>query len=80
MRMGTQQQQALGQTLCLKDSKYRENTTVMCLSIGTPKNNKISICPKWKIKDGLSYLFHSFKNKYFNKIPLGNMLHFQNKL
>ena len=21
----------------------------MCLSIGTPKNNKFSICPKWKI-------------------------------
>ena len=24
-------------------------TTVMCLSIGTPKNNKFSICSKWKI-------------------------------
>ena len=23
--------------------------TLMCLSIGTPKNNKFSICPKWKI-------------------------------
>ena len=23
--------------------------TVMCLSIGTPKNNKFSICSKWKI-------------------------------
>ena len=23
--------------------------TLMCLSIGTPKNNKLSICPKWKI-------------------------------
>ena len=22
---------------------------VMCLSIGTPKNNKFSICSKWKI-------------------------------
>ena len=21
----------------------------MCLSIGTPKNNEFSICPKWKI-------------------------------
>ena len=24
-------------------------STVMCLSIGTPKNNKFSICSKWKI-------------------------------
>ena len=32
------------------------------------------------IKDGLPYLFHSFRNKYFNKILLGNMLYFQNKL
>ena len=23
--------------------------TVMCVSIGTPKNNKFSICSKWKI-------------------------------
>ena len=23
--------------------------TVKCLSIGTPKNNKFSICSKWKI-------------------------------
>ena len=23
--------------------------TLMCLSIGTPKNNKCSICPKWNI-------------------------------
>ena len=23
--------------------------TLMCLSIGTPKNNKFSICTKWKI-------------------------------
>ena len=27
-------------------------------------------------KDGLPYLFHSFRNKYFNKISLGNMLYF----
>ena len=33
-----------------------------------------------KFKDGLPYLFHSFRNKYFNKISLGNMLNFQNKL
>ena len=32
------------------------------------------------IKDGRPYLFHSFRNKYFNKISLGNMLYFQNKL
>ena len=33
-----------------------------------------------KFKDGLPYLFHSFRNKYFNKSSLGNMLYFQNKL
>ena len=32
------------------------------------------------VKDGLPYLFHSFRNKYFNKISLGNMLYYQNKL
>ena len=32
------------------------------------------------LKDGLPCLFHSFRNKYFNKISLGNMLYFQNKL
>ena len=32
------------------------------------------------IKDGLPYLFHSFRNKYFNKISLGNMPYHQNKL
>ena len=32
------------------------------------------------VKDGLSYLFHSSRNKYFNKISLGNMLYFQNNL
>ena len=31
------------------------------------------------IKDGLPYLFHSFRNKYFYKISLGSMLYFQNK-
>ena len=31
-------------------------------------------------KDCLPYLFHSFRNKYFNKISLDNMLYFQNKL
>ena len=29
---------------------YRNKvSTLMCLSIGTPKNNKFSICSKWKI-------------------------------
>ena len=28
---------------------YVKVFTVMCLSIGTPKNNKLSICSKWKI-------------------------------
>ena len=27
-----------------------EKSTLMCLSIGTPNNNKFSICPKWKIQ------------------------------
>ena len=31
------------------------------------------------IKDGLPYLFHSFRNKYFYKTSLGSMLYFQNK-
>ena len=31
--------------------------TLMCLSIGTPKNNKFSICPKWKI-----HYFQVFQN------------------
>ena len=31
--------------LCLR----KQLNTLMCLSIGTPKNNKFSICPKWKI-------------------------------
>ena len=30
---------------CDSDSIY----TLMCVSIGTPKNNKFSICSKWKI-------------------------------
>ena len=25
--------------------------TIICFSIGTPKNNKFSICSKWKIND-----------------------------
>ena len=32
------------------------------------------------VKDSLPYLFHSFRNKYFNKISLANMLYFQNNL
>ena len=32
------------------------------------------------LKDCLPYLFHGFRNKYFNKISLDNMLYFQNKL
>ena len=32
------------------------------------------------LKDCLTYLFHGFRNKYFNKISLDNMLYFQNKL
>ena len=32
------------------------------------------------LKDCLPYLFHGFRNKYFNKIYLDNVLYFQNKL
>ena len=32
------------------------------------------------IKDCLPYLFHGFRNKYFYKISLDNMLYFQNNL
>ena len=34
--------------------QFRCMATVMCLSIGTPKNNKFSICSKWKIHYFLS--------------------------
>ena len=43
-------------------------------------NGKLIILGIPILKDGLPYLFHSFRNKYFNKISLGNMLYFQNKL
>ena len=34
----------------LEPWKYvQDRGTLMCLSIGTPKNNKFSICSKWKI-------------------------------
>ena len=32
-----------------KDYKGMQVITLMRLSIGTPKNNKFSICSKWKI-------------------------------
>ena len=31
------------------DQTAPQGPTLMCLSIGTPKINKFSICPKWKI-------------------------------
>ena len=37
---------------------------------------KVSSFP---VKDGLPYLFRSFRNKYFYKISLGSVLYFQNK-
>ena len=43
-------------------------------------NEVIKVTSKLVLKDGRPYLFHSFRNKYFNKISLGNMLYFQNKL
>ena len=30
------------------------------------------------LKDNLPHLFHDFRNKYFNKISLDNMLYFHN--
>ena len=32
----------------------------------------------WYFKDDLPYLLHGFRNKYFDKISLGNMLYFHN--
>ena len=31
------------------DKKLHKKSTLFCLSLGTPKNNKFSICSKWKI-------------------------------
>ena len=28
---------------------FGNKVTIMCVNIGTPKNNKFSICSKWKI-------------------------------
>ena len=39
-----------------------------------------SVCCLMVFKAGLPYLLHSFRKKCFNKISLGNMLYFQNKL
>ena len=47
MRMGTQQQQKDAQET--KNYTCTQTYTVLCLSIGTSKNNKFSICSKWKI-------------------------------
>ena len=57
--------------LTLRDPQF-EATGVKC--------KKDRHCARALFKDGLPYLFHSFRNKYFNKISLGNMLYFQNKL
>ena len=35
--------------ICDISEQSHDGITVMCISIGTPKNNKFSICPKWKI-------------------------------
>ena len=35
---------------CSIKSIPMKTSTLMCLSIGTPKNNKFSICSKWKIR------------------------------
>ena len=51
------------------------------IEVGTlVKILRVLVENKFVLKDGLPYLFHSFRNKYFNKISLGNMLYFQNKL
>ena len=49
----------------------------LCLA-GFGNFNELS--PLNWFKDDRPYLFHSFRNKYFNKISLGNMLYFQNEL
>ena len=43
-------------------------------------DNETSITLVVFIKDCLPYLFHGFRNKYFYKISLDNMLYFQNNL
>ena len=42
------------------------------LLVCTKRDNRV-------FKDGLPYLFHSFRNKCFYKISLGSMLYFENK-
>ena len=61
------------------DNMAVDNVTVIIYAESTSLQLMIVICPK-VLKDGLPYLFRSFRNKYFNKISLGNMLDFQNKL
>ena len=67
---------------------FNFNTSVFTLFNSTKVTELPPVCeraaisakPILFVKDGLPYLFHSFRNKYFNKISLGNMLYFQNKL
>ena len=39
----------MGPRVGISQSAWETDDTLMCLSIGTPKNNKFSICSKWKI-------------------------------
>ena len=40
---------AMNTTSWTPNDQTQDRTTLMCLSIGTPENNKFSICSKWKI-------------------------------
>ena len=45
--------------------------------ISAPTSISLSnILPSLTLKDVLSDLFHGFRNKYFNKISLENLLYF----
>ena len=63
---------------CILCQNLTTEATAVCLEVFTLFTQSIPVM--LVIKDGLPYLLHSFGNKYFNKISLGNMLCFQNKL
>ena len=76
-------------TNCTVKSNCSNCRTIMVIISGVPIFRIFTVPANWTfqywyyftfIKDGRPYLFHRFRNKYFNKISLGNMLYFQNKL
>ena len=61
---------------------YHVHIKVYSCNIGISPASDLSSSNNAKnlLTDCLPYLFHGFRNKYFNKISLDNMLYFQNKL